>query len=811
MSRPARILLVDDNPVTRERLVTSLRSEGFEVDEAFDAASAMTFARRNPPTVVLQDLLLPDMDGLELAAELRRVPGLEETPILALFGFLSRIDGARVVEAGVTGFMVKPIESDRLVEAIHGFLAGRGFTSDDPAGAGVRLDNPDPTRLLRRTWFQAAQLSVLGGVADALARRDDPRQALQDVLAVTLHAAGISRGAIFLKDSGGALRLRHAIGFPTTAHADIEGFFGHWPILEEIVGGGMAVTIPAPEIPEDVSASILSAAQVAVAEVVPLVSHGIGAGAIVLGARRTDIVSQEAVAFAHAVGAQIVQSMELADAFARLAASEERYRTLFDNANDGVAVSTPDGELREVNRRMEEILGLPRDQIVGRHIRDFATPGYEPADISPRAARAGAVAGRTPVIELLRSDGERVQIEFSSTAVRLGGETLVLSLGRDVTEEIRARAQLMVADRMVSMGTLAAGVAHEINNPLMAVTGNLDVALSDLERLVEGSIPGLDQVRTGIREAREAAAQVRAIVRDLKVFSRSDEEPPVPVDIHRILDSSLRMARGEIRQRAQLVKRYGEVPLVLGNATRLGQVFLNLLINAVQAIPENAAEDNEIRVVTRPARSGRCVEVEITDTGGGISPDTRARIFDPFFTTKEVGVGTGLGLSICHRIVTDMKGSIEVESEPGRGTVFRLMLLATPELEAVAPPPPAPGEINRRILVIDDELSVTSVVARLLEPIHRVEIASGGREALSRIAGGERYDILLCDLMMPIMTGMDLHAELARLAPDQAARMIFMTGGAFTPKARDFLDERTNPRLEKPFDAATLLALVAEV
>ncbi|HUP20279.1 MAG TPA: response regulator [Gemmatimonadota bacterium] len=811
MSTPTRILLVDDHLITRERLGAALRSEGFEVNEVSNAASAIAEAWRQPPTLVLQDLLLPDMDGLELTAELRRIPGLESVPILALFGFLNRIDGDRITKAGVTGFMVKPVEPSRLVEAIHEFLAGRGFTPANAAGGRGLLDDPDPVQLLRSTWFQAAQLSVLGGVADALARRDDPERALQDVLAVTLHAAGISRGAIFLKDSGGVLRLRHAIGFPPTARADIEGFFGHWPILEQIVAGGAAVSIPSGEMPESVSRSILSAAQVATAQVVPLVSYDSGAGAIVLGARQTDIASEVGVAFAQAVGTQIVQSLELAHTFTRLAASEERYRSLFDNANDAVAVSTSDGVLREVNRRMEEILGLPRDQVVGRHISEFSVPGSDLANFGSHEVLERSGTRRTPPLQILRSDGEHLLIEFSSTAVSIDGETLILSLGRDVTEEVQARAQLMVADRMVSVGTLAAGVAHEINNPLMAVAGNLDVALADLERVEEGSLPGLDRLRSGIREAREAAAQVQNIVRDLKVFSRSDQESLGPVDIHRVLDSSIRMAWNQIRHRAQLIKSYEDVPRVIGNEFRLGQVFLNLLINAVQAMPEGAPDANEIRVVTRPARSGDCVVVEVADTGCGIAPDVRAKIFDPFFTTKEVGVGTGLGLSICHRIVTDLDGSIEVDSEVGRGTVFRVSLVATPERESSGEPSPAPVRGDRRVLVIDDDRAVSSVIARLLEPHHRVEIAPGCGEALARIEAGQRYDILLCDLMMPNMTGMDLHAELSRAAPDQAERMIFMTGGASTQRARDFLSANPNPRIEKPFDTPTLLALLDEV
>jgi CheY-like chemotaxis protein len=269
------------------------------------------------------------------------------------------------------------------------------------------------------------------------------------------------------------------------------------------------------------------------------------------------------------------------------------------------------------------------------------------------------------------------------------------------------------------------------------------------------------------------------------------------------------MAWNEIRHRARLIKDYGDVPPALANEARLGQVFLNLVINAAHAIPEGRSERNEIRIATR--RDSDRVVVEIRDTGAGIAPDVLPRIFDPFFTTKAPGVGTGLGLAICHRIVSALGGSILVDSTVGTGTVIRVRLKIAENmaLDGEAPSPPAqPAGRRGSVLVIDDEPMVVGLVRRMLSRVHEVTAATSVHQALDHLSAGDRYDVILCDLMMPEMSGIDLHAELSRVYPDEANRMVFMTGGAFTSGARAFLDRVGNPWVEKPFDAKNLCALI---
>lgn len=388
-------------------------------------------------------------------------------------------------------------------------------------------------------------------------------------------------------------------------------------------------------------------------------------------------------------------------------------------------------------------------------------------------------------------------------------------------ERSRLEQQLVISDRMASVGTLAAGVAHEINNPLCALMGNLEFVADDLEQLLRdmsageaespasgGTLARLFEIQRPLNEARDAAERVRMIVRDLKAFSRSDEETRGPVDVHRVLDASIRMAENEIRHHARLLKLYGEVPLVEGNEARLSQVFLNLLVNAAHAVPEGHVDRNEIRVETKLRGPDRVV-VEVRDTGTGIPTQALPRIFEPFFTTKPIGVGTGLGLAICHRIVTTLGGEMEAESQPGVGTTIRAIFrVATSKAREQQEPARVAAQRRGTILLVDDEAALGATVQRMLSSAHDVVYLTSARDALHCILRGDRFDVILCDLMMPDLTGMDLHAALSKEAPDQAQKMAFMTGGAFTHRAHDFLDRVRAPCIEKPFDTRSLLSFV---
>jgi signal transduction histidine kinase len=385
-------------------------------------------------------------------------------------------------------------------------------------------------------------------------------------------------------------------------------------------------------------------------------------------------------------------------------------------------------------------------------------------------------------------------------------------------EKRKIQEQLLISERMASVGLLAAGVAHEINNPLAILISNLELTSQQLNEISGDESQNksfslferIGELAVALRNAEEAAERIRIIVRDLRVFSRSrDAESRGPVDIQSVLESAVRMATNEIRHRARLTTDYAGVTPVDGNASRLGQVFLNLIVNAAHAIPEGHAETNEIRIVTRMDSPSR-VAIEIHDSGVGISPDVLPHIFDTFFTTKAATTGTGLGLAICRRIVAEHDGEISVESRVGAGTVFRTFLPAARQkiVEMPAPPPEIAAGRRGRILVVDDERMLCIVIEKILGADHDVTAVTSAKEALRKFEGDERFDLILCDLMMPEMTGMELLSELRQLRPDQAEKVIFMTGGAFTESTQAFLAQASNESIEKPFKGIKLRELV---
>jgi signal transduction histidine kinase len=376
----------------------------------------------------------------------------------------------------------------------------------------------------------------------------------------------------------------------------------------------------------------------------------------------------------------------------------------------------------------------------------------------------------------------------------------------------KTQEQLVHAGKMAAVGALAAGVAHEINNPLSYVVANL----SFIDRAINrGALeqPSADAAELGevIKEAIEGADRVRIIVRDLKAAVRSDEEKRGPLDVRQVLDSSLKLAANEIRHRARLVRSFEPVPLVVANAARLGQVFLNLLVNAAQAIQPGCADDNEIRVTTGTAPDGRA-SVDVRDTGCGIEAKHFANLFNPFFTTKPIGVGTGLGLWVCHGIVQGMGGEIRVQSTPGKGSVFTV-LLPPAGSDLRIPTPPAQAALRRgnraRVLVIDDEPAAGRAIKRLLRNLdYDTVVTTSPRWALLQLESGERFAVILCDVMMPELSGTEFARAVARLDREQFDRLIFITGGVFDPAIEQELAALRSVRIDKPFDEGRLLAAV---
>jgi signal transduction histidine kinase len=388
-------------------------------------------------------------------------------------------------------------------------------------------------------------------------------------------------------------------------------------------------------------------------------------------------------------------------------------------------------------------------------------------------------------------------------------ERAIRESARRAAERKDMQSRLVFADRMASVGTLAAGVAHELNNPLMYVLSNLHLTREELE--VPNERGWRDRAKQQVDEAIHGAIRMQNVVRDLKTFSRVDDEQCSDVDVPGVLESSINMCWNQIRHRAILKRDIEPTPLVEVNESRLGQVFLNLLINAAQAMSERGLDTNLITVRTYTDADGWAV-IEVIDNGSGIAPETRGHIFDPFFTTKGIAEGTGLGLSICRNIVETAGGSIDAESEVDRGTTFRVKLppskRSSVPLVAQAPPMVHAGA-RARVVVVDDEPLIGRSIRRALRH-HDVEVFLNGQEAIDALCADEPCDVVFCDLMMPGVSGMDVFRMVAECRPEIASRFVFMTGGAFTSQAREFLKRTPLVCLEKPFELHQIRDLVRE-
>ncbi|HVY29290.1 MAG TPA: PAS domain S-box protein [Polyangiaceae bacterium] len=503
----------------------------------------------------------------------------------------------------------------------------------------------------------------------------------------------------------------------------------------------------------------------------------------------------------------ITERKQAAEAQARFLRELE---TVLETLPDPVAIRTGD-VFAYVNPAWLHVLGYqdPRD-LIGKPVLD----SMHPDDHTIAAARLAAPAlGSSIELRLLAKDGSPVPLDFSpSVSLHYHGQPAHLVVAHDRRDEKRMAATLAIRDRLVTVGTLAAGVGHEINNPLQHVTMNLELLRDELQSVAGGSPSArfrdlLDMAGDALR----GAERIRKIVLGLHTFSRGEREEPCILDVRSVLELALNLVRNELRHRARVELDLEHVPKVLADESRLAQVFINILINAVQAMPERDESDNLVRIATRTDPQGRAV-VEIRDNGAGMTPQTRARIFEPFFTTKAVGQGTGLGLAISYNIVASLGGLIECDSELGVGTTFRIVLQPAEPWQESQLRQLAPGSSRRgKILVIDDEPIVAKLLERVLSREHQVDVAADGEQALALLASRPDYDVVLCDLMMPHMNGMELFQRIARDAPGLTDRFVFMTGGTTRADAQAFLDSVPNEKLYKPFSVPNVRSLVSRL
>lgn len=424
------------------------------------------------------------------------------------------------------------------------------------------------------------------------------------------------------------------------------------------------------------------------------------------------------------------------------------------------------------------------------------------------------VAGRRPVYHVeCRVQTVTGQWMWVMSTGRVSGRmpdgrpSRVVGMCLDITDRHRLQEHIAATERLVALGTLAAGVGHEINNPLTYVLLGLELVERGL-----GQKP-VEELQQLVVSAREGAERVRRIVHNLRVLSRPRGEHLTTIDPVGVIERCLEIVQQEGGHRARVERQLAAIPTIRADEARLFHLFQNLIINAVDAIRDLDAHSGLIKIATGTTPDGQAI-IEISDNGVGVSSDMLPHIFDPFFTNRSLGDGTGLRLAIVGAIVRDMAGEIEVESTVGGGSTFRLRFpsASNPAPSSGRPAPVPLPRISRRlrILVIDDDVGVASSLVRILDE-HDVTAETSAHAALGRLAAGERFDAIICDLMMPELSGIELYDRLGAIDPELRSLVVFVTGGAFTRTAREFLERIENPRLDKPIDVDELVATLARL
>ncbi|MEZ4226468.1 MAG: ATP-binding protein [Polyangiaceae bacterium] len=488
-------------------------------------------------------------------------------------------------------------------------------------------------------------------------------------------------------------------------------------------------------------------------------------------------------------------------------ASYRRFAAFDEN---GASVSCSAADISSLERQaMETGRAVYSDDVAAeadQSLRDLSECGLSSVVAVPLGAR-----GRPYGALLIAEPASRAHDAFTLEVIEAISKQLSPLIADFVEEDHdpaldELRERLVRSEQLASVGQLAAGVAHEVNNPLSVILSNLQTLAGRARR---ADRVDADEVNEIASESIDAVQRIAAAVEDLRAFARMDRGQRVDLDLNDVVRDAARIAKNEIRHRASLSLELGAIPPVRGDRMQLTQVVMNLLVNAAQAFDQAPARENRVRVTTFTQGERICVAVQ--DNGVGIAD--ASRIFEPFFTTKR-DVGTGLGLSVAADIALRHKGLIEVESEAGAGSRFVLSLPLQSGLsvkQASAPPSALRAHYRARVLIVDDEPSILRAFQRLLRDRHEVVTAPGGKEALQLVAGDQQFDVILCDVMMPDVDGVAFYEGLQKTAPPLQRRVVFCTGGEFTERARSFLTRIERPVLNKPVDAQVLLDTIARM
>lgn len=849
--RGERILIADDEPIQLKLLSLHLKQAGFQVDTAIDGDDAIRQAKENPPAAIISDILMPGMDGFELCLKIRQDPMLQHLPVILISSqYLEEPDQILANKVGANAFVNRAGDYQSLIEILTQNLKRKSPTletvpdqifKEEHIHSLIRqLERQVYTQsgLIQRNALQAAQLNLLKSIVGALTG-DKPSLASvpHNILEITLDASGISKGVLYLNNNN-QLKLYQLMGYREADKEELRNFFNHKELLLEAMNAEKTLRVPSTDVAKSITDDLLARAHVNSAIIVPLVFGKDCLGVLFLGSKEADVVNVDFVSFIQSLGKQIAQTIALAQVFKKLAVSEQRYRLLLDKASCGIIISTADGVILEANEQLERIFGLPKTQIIGKQFQQFLvqTDREYFEVLTKKLQREKSFYQNESRVQ--HPSGVFRDIEYSIIYIEIGEESYLQTIINDITDQKRLRSRSILSDKLATVGTLAAGVVHEINNPMTWILQNLALMKTELQDLMADINRLLSNVseetmldkkinklmtftevvkHTLVKladvndESIEGADRVHDIVRSLKNYARVDDETAALVDVHGVINMAIKMAYHEFKNYAKLERDFApSMPPTMLQRGKLQQVLLNLILNAAQALTESHSEKKCICIKTRV--NDNRIQIDISDNGSGISQENLAHIFEPFFTTKPVGIGTGLGLPICQEILHSLGGEIKVQSQIGEGSTFTVLIPLIEENRGLNISYSNKDVIqisHGTILVVDDEPSLLKTMQRILEPHHEVVLAKGGYAALEFLSRQpERFDVIVSDLSMPDVNGKDLYFYLLDKHPGLEQRIIFVTGGVDLLHFKQFLTDIKNPCIEKPFTKDQLLYMV---
>jgi len=501
-----------------------------------------------------------------------------------------------------------------------------------------------------------------------------------------------------------------------------------------------------------------------------------------------------------------------ARAEAALRQSERDYRGLFENAHDAIIIFDPEQEqVLEVNPRACEIYGFSRDEFLGLSLERISQ------DIDRGKDHIRSTLQGSPLHQFettqYRKDGTPIRLEINASEVEYRGRPAILSLNRDVTQKTLLEAKLRQSQKMEAIGTLAGGIAHDFNNMLSAIIGNLELGMMDL--------PPDQELRENLDQALRAAFRAAELVRQILSFSRHGESAPQPVRLAPVIRETLQLLRVSLPAGVECrLQLENEESIVLADPIQINQVVMNLCSNAIHAMhAKGGLLHVEARETTLPREHpdllpemppGRYAMIRVSDTGHGMGPEIQERIFEPFFTTKPAGEGTGLGLSVVYGIVRKWGGMIAVDSRPGVGSTFRILLPLAGRSVSETDMPPDPIPLGRgRILLVDDEANLVRIGERLLRRLgYEVTAVADSNRALELfLEAPDRFDLVVTDQAMPGRTGLDLAADLLSIRPELP--VILCTGFSHAATPEQVRELGIRELLMKPLNFKLLAQAVA--